>query len=238
MTPIERHDLSSQVYDILRARITTLQIKPGERIDIATLSKELSVSPIPIREALKRLTERGLVRFNPGLSYHAIELSDKDIQDIFAFRKLVEVFALQETIVKIPQAELEGLRNASLKLLGEDLPMEELRVRFDETDKRLHQELIINNSNNRFVRSFYDVMEDLIAIVRHLNQRIESAIREHLEIVDALQKRDFPEAQWRLCQHLDNSKEGCPPVSWSKDAHDGEDTPLTREESSIKAGKK
>ena len=62
-------------------------------------------------------------------------------------------------------------------------------------------------------------------------------VEKPLEIVNVLQKRNFPEARRRLCQHLDNSKEGCLPVPWNKDAHDGEDTPLTREESSIKAGK-
>jgi len=223
MIKIDRNSVSTQVLELLRQRIVTLQIPPGARIQIGALSEELSISAIPIREALKQLTERGLVYSRPGMSYHAIKLSDTDVRDIFELRKLLETFAVEKGIKKLSETDLKELHEQSRKLLNVELSPEELRVRFDQTDVKLHQGLIIGNSGNKFAKLFYSRMNDLVSIVRHLNERIDLAIQEHLEIIDALIKRDLTEVKNRLCRHLDNSAGGCLPIpqsdlEWSQKA--------------------
>jgi len=215
MIRIDRNPVSTQVFEILRQRIVTLRIPPGAKIQIGALSEELSISAIPIREALKQLAERGLVCANPGMSYHAVKLSNEDVRDIFELRKVLENFAVEKAIKQFSETELKGLHEQNCKLLNGKLSPEELRVRFDQTDVKLHQGLIIGNSGNKFAKLFYSRMNDLVSIVRHLNERIDLAIREHLEIIDALIKRDLAEAKNRLTNHLDNSAEGCLPIPQS-----------------------
>jgi len=208
MATVRRLDLSMQVYELLRERITNLELPPGERIDIPGLSAELSVSPGPIREALKRLTERGLIHTVPGHGYHVVKLSQDDVRHIFELRVQLETFALGETHEVIPQEELAALRQASVKLLSmsEDDP-KTLRA-FDQTDVRLHHELIVGNSANRFLRGQYDVMSDFSAISRHLQHRLHEALREHIEIIDAIISRDIERAEAMLRVHLQRSSIG------------------------------
>ena len=79
---VDRSSLSTQIYDILRGRITSVQILPDQRLDISSLAAEFQTSAIPVREALKQLTERGLVTSVPGVGYRATTYSVSDITDI------------------------------------------------------------------------------------------------------------------------------------------------------------
>jgi len=208
MATVKRLDLSMQVFELLRQRITSLVLPPGERIDIPGLSNELSVSPGPIREALKRLTERGLIQTAPGHGYHVVDLSQEDVRHIFELRVQLETFALGETHALIPQEELTALRQESIDLLSMPEKDPETLRAFDQTDVRLHHELIVGYSANRFLRGQYDVMSDFSAISRHLQHRLHEALREHIEIIDSLITRDTERAEAMLCVHLQRSSIG------------------------------
>ena len=162
------------------------------RGQIGALSEKLSISVIPICEAVKQLAERGLVCANPDVSYHVIKLSDTDVRDIFEFRKPVEPFAVEE-----------GIKNY-LKQVLKNCPPKKLRVRFDQTDVKLHQGLI-TKSGSKFAKLFYLMMDDLASIVRHLNERIDLAVQEHLGTIDVLIERDLTEVKNKLCWPLENS---------------------------------
>jgi len=203
---------SEQIYEILRRRIITLQLAPGERIDIGKLSREFNISATPVREALRGLVERGLVHYKKDVGYWVVSLTRKDVEDIFALRKLLECFALEKGIDRIPTEKLDELRDRSLYLLEDNLSPTALRQEFDKTDECLHRELIIGSCNNKFIKMMYSYVNDYIAIVRHLNERIKEAVKEHLCILDAIQEANLEKAETELSRHLDNSARECPPV--------------------------
>jgi len=203
---------SDQIYEILRQRIVTLSLPPGRKIDIGKLSREFNVSATPIREALKRLVERGLVRYRKDTGYWVVPLTDKDVQDIFVLRKVLETFALNESIHSIWLWEIEGLLKDSRQLLAGDVSESELRKIFDEMDELLHYRLIVGRCKNEFLKTFYTIMNDYIAIVRHLNERIMAAVEEHIEILEALKRGDLEAAKVSLARHLDSSAQACRPL--------------------------
>ena len=88
--PLEIRTLSDRVHEILRDRIVSHDIEPGDPIRQDVIAAELGVSKIPLREALSRLEEARLVRSVPHRGYIAAPLSREEIDEVFALRLLVE----------------------------------------------------------------------------------------------------------------------------------------------------
>lgn len=66
ITQIPRLSLREQVYDKLKSAIIHLELKPGERINDKALAEQFGVSRTPVREALKKLEDEGLIVTSPG----------------------------------------------------------------------------------------------------------------------------------------------------------------------------
>lgn len=209
MGGLSRKDLSEQIFESLRQRITTLEISPGARINVNALSEEFAVSTIPIREALKRLTERQLIVVTPSVGYHATSLSTKDIMDAFAFRKILETNLLPKAMEMVSHKRLQELRDASILLIDSNMPEEEKRQAFDETDNCLHHEFILNSSENRFIRMTAGIVYYFLLIARRLRWQLDQSLQEHVGIIDAWMKGDTIETNRRLSLHLDRSMEKC-----------------------------
>lgn len=64
--PIPRLSLRDQVYDRLKSAIIHLELKPGEKINDKALAEQFGVSRTPVREALKKLEDEGLIVTSPG----------------------------------------------------------------------------------------------------------------------------------------------------------------------------
>lgn len=86
--------LPERVCALLRARIVSGQIPPGAAIRQDELAHELGISKIPIREALARLVEEGLVEAFRNRGFSASPLSDSEEREIFSLRARIEPEAL------------------------------------------------------------------------------------------------------------------------------------------------
>jgi len=204
---INKDNLSTQIYRLLKERITDLEIEPGQRIDVDGLEEEFGVSRAPIREALKELSEKGLVEIRPRVGYFAVKLDLERAKDVCDMRSLFECYALEEAVENISEEELKELRETTVGLMEKELDAEELREKFDRTDDWLHRQLILKNAGNELLHDFSDRIHNLVALTRHLNERIGQALEEHLEIIDSLLKGDKEGAREALEEHLANVKE-------------------------------
>ncbi len=209
---LDKRDLSQQIYDVLRDRITTLELLPGERVDIGALREEFGVSTIPIREALKRLTERQLVTATPNVGYHVISFTDQDLLEVFALRKILEGHALSTSIRVITENELHELLRACYGLLDGRGMENGRRERFSDTDIRLHRDLIVGRSGNRLLMDLYAIMADRVSMVIHLSARIDRSTREHIRLLQTMIARDTAAAEEALGQHLESTREDCLPL--------------------------
>ncbi|MCD8013738.1 MAG: GntR family transcriptional regulator [Lachnospiraceae bacterium] len=82
---LNKATLSDQIYEILRADILSRKIKPGEKLTLKNLKEQFEVSSTPIREALTRLTDDGLVRYYSNIGVNVIELSLNDLEELYQF---------------------------------------------------------------------------------------------------------------------------------------------------------
>lgn len=95
LQPVERPvALSDRVYETLRANIRSGKILPGQPLQEVPLAAQLGVSRTPVREALARLANEGMVS-SDGRSYAVPSLTLADIDDIYEIRNLIEPEALR-----------------------------------------------------------------------------------------------------------------------------------------------
>ncbi len=205
MTQLIRSGLTDQIYKILEERIINLELKPGEKIDVASLAEEFGISETPIRDALKKLSENGLVKAKSRRGYYAVKLSEKDIVEIYELRKLLETYALESFIKNVDSLELQKLKKMWEKVRKKnkkDLKFSE----FYPTDREFHLK-IVKKCNNRRLKGIFSQIYNLVKICQHMYTNFEGALDEHIKIVEAIEKRNLNEAKKLLAQHIDRAKE-------------------------------
>lgn len=80
---IFKKSLTEQLYEKLRYDITHKIIRCGERIEVSKLKEELNISQTPIREAIIKLEQEGLVEFIPNVGARVINIAQKDVSQVF-----------------------------------------------------------------------------------------------------------------------------------------------------------
>jgi len=197
--------LSEQIVDVIRTKITDLELRPGQKIDIDQLAEECKTSRTPVREALNKLAEKKLVEISPRRGYFVVNLSEGQIAKICDLRKALEMYALRTSIFTIQKEELEDLFRKIREAQRIYIAKKD-RALFDETDKKLHW-LIINCCNNEYLSETFGKIFDLVNVVRHFQHRIEDASQEHLNLIQAMMDRDLDLSLNLLEDHLDKVKE-------------------------------
>lgn len=104
--------LSEQTYELVRKRILLGQIGPGAPVRQDTIAEELGVSKIPLREALSRLEQDGLLSSYPNRGYVVRPLSIDEAHEVFALRLKLEPGATAAGAVKATADDRQTVRSA------------------------------------------------------------------------------------------------------------------------------
>jgi len=134
-----------------------------------------------------------------------MRLSEEQAMKICDLRKLLETFALKTSIFTIEKNELKNLLDETKKTYRIYTNTKD-RTLFDKTDKKLHW-LIISHCDNEYLNKMFAEIFDLVNIVHHLQHPVEDAFQEHLNLIQAMLKRDLNASLNLLEYHLDQVKE-------------------------------
>jgi DNA-binding GntR family transcriptional regulator len=107
---IETRSLVEQVYDHLRNQLITGTMQYGELLNIKKIAAELSVSTMPVREAIKRLEFEQVVTIQPRRSCHVRKPSRTMIREAYELRIVLELFAVNKIAGKVRPEALVRLR--------------------------------------------------------------------------------------------------------------------------------
>ncbi|GAB2600250.1 GntR family transcriptional regulator [Pseudactinotalea suaedae] len=197
--------LVDSVYDRLMALIMDQQIRPGSKISIDALVRELGVSSTPIREALARLEADGLVLKESMRGYFATEqLSAAEFDDLCQFREVVEGWAVSTAALRATKADIEALQ-AELDTVPRPLDGDDYESfrRLQEHDVRFHMRLLQIAGNQALTTAFQRTHPHVRTFrLRYEAKQGNSAIREHEAIVAALRQGDPKGAQDALISHI------------------------------------
>lgn len=199
-------NLADTLYDRLWKRIVNLEFAPGTRLSDDTLARELGVSRTPIREALYRLSQVGLVQVNARRGFFVATLDRGDVIELFDLRIALEVFVSRTAIAKITSADLAPLRERQITAMERAMSVEPADVEeFVRSDLLLHDLLASRAGNARIRQAITDVKGQLGFVQIRLAQIPEHklrAIEEHTLIIDALASGDGAAVANAMEQHL------------------------------------
>lgn len=194
------------VAELLRERIFTGQMKPGDWIDELALCAQLGISRTPLREAIKVLATEGLVTMKVRRGAYVTEASAQDTHEVFHLMALLEADAAAQVA---QQADTQVL--AELQALHETLETSAHdRARFFQINEQFHFRLLAlapNRWRDQIVADLRKVMKLNRAQSLLKSGRIEQSIVEHRQIMRALLNRDPTAARRAMHAHISSGLE-------------------------------
>lgn len=179
--------------------------KPGARLIEATIADQLGVSRAPVREALVALEREGIVASLPRRGYFVIDFTDKDIEEIYSLRLLLEREAMRRAIGKFTQHDMEEMQ-AIVDQLGDQARQRPAASSMIQLDLTFHARLCRVADHSRLY-STWDSMRLqtwlLIGLTSRTHFDYPNQPREfHQRILDAIIDEDLPRAEAALSVHL------------------------------------
>jgi len=202
--------LTSAVQERLRADILSTRLLPGQKLHIAGLAKQFSVSLAAVREALSRLVADGLVHASDQRGFRVSPVSLADLADVTQTRIDIEGLALRRSIERGSQTWLTGVEAAfeALKAVPYRYP-DQPGVHYEEwvVRHRIFHRALVNACGSPWLLGFRDVLHEQSERYRRLSIRREvgktrDVEAEHAAIVDATLRRDADLAVAALSQHF------------------------------------
>ena len=197
-----------KIYQSLRADIISHRLMPGQAIREDELADRLGVSRTPVREMLRRLEHEDLVRVVPNKGVFVSELTDKDIEEVLEIRLALETAAARSAATKLTAEQTKELKDIR-KQLDTAVKLKDSVLSF-EADTRLHGLILQAAGNKRAHRIINNLMGQIHRIrfiSGHKPGRIDTTVKEHKEIVQALLNGDPDGAEKAMRKHLDSTRE-------------------------------
>ena len=208
VSPIEAESsFRDRAYAALRQAITTMDIystREDIKLEERKLSQDLGISRTPIREALNRLEQEGFIRSVPRRGVFVVRKTKKEIIEMIGVWAALESMAARLITRNASDAEIANLRRLFVEF---QCPGHEPQLHIDEYSEaniRFHQ-AIVNLSGNKLL---IDTMENLFIHMRSIRRRTISerdraarSIIDHMNIIEALERRDTARAEELVRQH-------------------------------------
>ena len=189
----------------LRSMIVTGVLAPGQRLNERELCDRLRVSRTPIREAIKSLTQEGLVVSLPNRSSVVASMDPAEVRGLVDVVATIEGLAGRLAAERVTDSEI-----AELGILHYQMMLHHSRDElpgYFETNKAFHRK-IVEVAANPVLLWIWDLLAMRIDRARYSSnlwpKRWEAALREHQGLLDALAARDGERMERLMAQHLRN----------------------------------
>ncbi|MGI6036208.1 MAG: GntR family transcriptional regulator [Limnochordia bacterium] len=204
LVPIEKsRSVTQKAYERLLEAIMSLTLPPGQLVSENNLAEQLMVSRTPVREALKRLEQEGLVQTTPQKGTEVLKLSAVQLIEAAELRRILELWAAGAGADKLDGTDIERMWMAQQTV--RDAFMAQDYVRLLEWDASFH-EIFLQAAGNSKVVQTVNLMNFQIWRFRLLwlktGKGTERMLIEHEDLVRALEKRDLSRLALILQKHI------------------------------------
>lgn len=204
-----RHD----VFRTLRQDILACRLAPGAELREAELAERFSISKSPVRDALSRLVQEGLVNVVPRQGYRVAPISVKDVGDMFEYRCVLECAC---TRIAAGRAEPQALRALDRFRIFEPASHPDGFIGYNRDFHRAVAELSGNARLMAAVSSQIDQMDRVVTLSVNAMRGHDPArlVQQHADIIDAMQRKDARRASVLMARHvLEAQKRVCAALS-------------------------
>lgn len=198
---------SEYVYRTLQEAILNGLLDPGTMLAQSEIAENFRISRMPVRDALKMLAQDGLVRLVLHHGARVTHFSDRDIQEIYAIRKILEGYAVREAIPHITKAvifQLEDIRGA--------IEQNSRKGKVDsmiKENERFHLLLYEGCKNKKLLELLKNLWSSYPKrIFWQIHGRADQVVHQHKEILAVVKAKDANRAQKLVQAHLMLAQEG------------------------------
>jgi len=209
--------LSHKAYESFTYHLSVRALKAGQMISQREL---VSLTGLPlgaIRELIPRLEAEGLIRTIPQRGMSIAEVDPKLIKDAFEFRLFLEIQAVKYFTKHASDKVVGELLNETKEIIAlcevegsSDITNSNLIADAQTVDWKLHEQ-IIKTLDNKIIIDAYRVNAIKIRLIK-LEQtsitqaNVISTMKEHLDIINAVQLRNSAEAEIKIVEHIKNAR--------------------------------
>lgn len=200
---IMKDSFADQVYEHIRRLILSGRLRQGERIVEDQIAKQFGLSRTPVRHAIVRLAEYGLVYVRPRSYAEVARLENADVRQIAAVRFHLEKMAFTGFMQRAEAADISVLfriaKYAEKALLDDDT------AEYFETDSRFHLEVARRCGNSHLCQIVerFDVKTQLLRVSQRLSPRqLIPYMRQHYLLLDLVKQRDERTLHRELHRHI------------------------------------
>jgi DNA-binding GntR family transcriptional regulator len=174
LSPVQTDNLTDRVFEQIRSAITTKVFAPGERLTEGKLAEDLNVSKTPVREALVRLREIGLVEPDGRRGGRIVQPSRTTIAEMYEVREALEVQAALLAADRAGPKAKAMIKDAASRSLAS--------AQADDRDASRAADI-----------TFHDAVA-----ASTQNERLETLVRNSLDLILAVRLRDFENVEASL----------------------------------------
>ena len=199
----DRTKLTDSAYGEIKAAIIDLRLQPGDMLRESTIAQQLGTSKTPVREALLRLAQDGLVQLVPYKGAMVTGYSVNDVREIFELREILEAECARRVARDQDEHLITSLRTnvEAARLAAAEERMSEVIRLFDEFDAMLFSKLD-NERLRQLVQNLQLHMKRIGKLTTEIPGRVDTSVRQHGDIVVALEAADVEAAQHAIRTHI------------------------------------
>lgn len=204
--------LRVQAYERFRDQILQGHIRPGQVLSQRALTQLLAVPLAAVRELVPRLEAEGLLRTIPQRGLQIAHVDLKLIHNAYHLRRLLEVEAASRFVATVTDADLALVEDAHRRIVERachGTVDAALLADASAVDSGFH-ELMIDSLGNELIAEIYRVNSLRIRLIKlegavMSGEVLQSTMREHLKVVEAIKRRDPHEVRRCIEAHVDSA---------------------------------
>ena len=201
--------ISQKVYETIQKNILNFTYMPGFKLSDDEIAAEMGISRTPVREALNRLLQQGLVVGIPNKGFRVKSFTNKEIEDLYVVRENLECLAVKLTI-KNMNSKIEKSLKSTLLDYQEMIDSGDL-VGANLADTNFHDVIALSSGNTFLHKELSDLSNQIQIIRRYDHIRLNSGVNtynEHLQILKDMIDGDIPKAVESMSYHIMKSLRG------------------------------
>jgi len=205
--PLKRGLLVDQVASHVRAEILSGALRPGQRISIAELSRDLAVSPIPIREAMRLLESESLIESAPHQAPIVADVRLEELGEIYDLRRLIECDTARRGLERVDDAGITAVESALEALLTAD--PQDRDSEFWEAHRNFHFVVLqagLDDWRTRILDRLWQSAERYQRLNTLVFGSTDGEVSAHIEIAKAFSSRDSERLVEAISNHLDHTE--------------------------------
>ncbi|MHC1726595.1 MAG: GntR family transcriptional regulator [Syntrophobacteraceae bacterium] len=197
--------LSDLTYQALKEAILNMDYASEGRLDERDLAESLRVSRTPLRDAIRRLVSEGFLRVEPRKGVYVVRKTRQEIIEILYVRAALEGMAAKLCVRNITDEAVARMREIFAPFTADNV--ESRLGDFSEANVLFH-EFVLKLSNCQKLQEMATNIFDHMRMVRihsiRTGGRSVKAIAEHLDIIEAIERRDGEAAAERMRRHIED----------------------------------